>query len=224
MNKILIIEDELTVRKNIVRILKAEKYNPMSAENGNIGLKMAYDQHPDLIICDIMMPEMDGYEVLSKLQEHHKTKLIPFIFLTALAERTDYRKGVELGADDYLVKPFDTDELLRAVRVKLKKKELLQQKANELSEKLENLKSFVETKDGMIENFNQEMRRPLGNIKLALDILENNSEPEQKDRYLSILRQEFEREISLLNQVSDLKQLLTPENINLLSKFNMLKL
>jgi len=223
MNKILIIEDELTVRNNIVRILKAEKYNPISAENGNIGLKMAQEYLPDVIICDIMMPEMDGYEVLTKLQENHQTKLIPFIFLTALAERTDYRKGVELGADDYLVKPFDADELLKAVRIKLKKKDLLQENLKELYHKLENFKNFMETKDGMIDNFNQEMRRPLGNIKLALEMLEKESNPELKQRYVGILRHEFEREINLLNQISELKQLLTPDNIHLLSQFNMLK-
>jgi CheY-like chemotaxis protein len=107
MKRILVIEDEPEMRRNITTILRLEKYEPMSAANGREGLERARVDKPDLILCDVMMPELDGHGVLSSLRANPETVRIPFIFLTAKGEKRDFREGMNLGADDYLSKPVD---------------------------------------------------------------------------------------------------------------------
>jgi DNA-binding NarL/FixJ family response regulator len=119
MNKILVIEDEPQMRRNLVAILRLEKFEPLAAENGTAGVELARREKPDLILCDVMMPELDGYAVLKELHDDTATMNIPFIFLTAKGEKTDLRNGMNLGADDYLVKPVDKADLLRAIRTRL---------------------------------------------------------------------------------------------------------
>jgi K+-sensing histidine kinase KdpD len=121
MKKILIIEDDQLVRISTLDLLEAEGFQATGAENGRIGLEKAREQLPDLIICDILMPELDGYEVLKALQQDLTTATIPFIFLTASADKTALRHGMELGADDYLTKPFTLSHLLAAIDARLKK-------------------------------------------------------------------------------------------------------
>lgn len=128
MTKILVIEDEKTVRSNIVDLLEAEGYKTISAENGLIGLQMAFAQNPDLIICDIMMPKMGGYEVLTHLRQNNATIITPFIFLTAQSGRNDLRQGMNLGADDYLTKPFTRSELLQTVSSRIKRQAMVLQR------------------------------------------------------------------------------------------------
>lgn len=123
MRKILLIEDNAELRENTSEILSLASYSVISAENGKVGVDMAISENPDLIICDIMMPELDGYGVLQILSKNTETSHIPFIFLTAKTEKTDIRKGMNLGADDYLVKPFDNTELLNAIETRLRKSE-----------------------------------------------------------------------------------------------------
>jgi CRP/FNR family transcriptional regulator, cyclic AMP receptor protein len=119
--KILVIEDNQEVRENIAEILELSEYSVIKADNGKNGVEMALREQVDLIICDIMMPQLDGYGVLHLLSKHKETRTIPFIFLTAKSEKADLRKGMEMGADDYLTKPFDGIELLTAIEVRLKK-------------------------------------------------------------------------------------------------------
>jgi len=121
MKKILVIEDENFIRNNILELLEAEDFEPIGAENGSVGVYLARQHQPHLIICDVMMPDLDGYGVLTALRQDPATAMIPFIFLTALTERTDIRKGMDLGADDYLPKPCTPDELLRAIATRLDK-------------------------------------------------------------------------------------------------------
>lgn len=121
MKKILLIEDNHDVRENTEEILTLANYKVMSAPNGKVGVELAQNEKPDLIICDIMMPELDGYGVLHILSKNEETARIPFIFLTAKTEKSDIRKGMNLGADDYLTKPFDDTDLLNAIEVRLKK-------------------------------------------------------------------------------------------------------
>ncbi|UAY53474.1 response regulator [Ferruginibacter albus] len=121
--KILIIEDNTEVRENVAEILALSKYLVLSATNGKQGIEIALSENPDLIICDVMMPLMDGYAVLNALNMENATFGIPFIFLTARSERGDVRKGMEMGADDYITKPFTRFELLRAVEARLQKSE-----------------------------------------------------------------------------------------------------
>ncbi len=138
--KILLIEDNEAMRENIAEILSLAHYQVATAANGKIGVAMAETEKPDLIICDIMMPELDGYGVLHMLSRNTETASIPFIFLTAKAERSDLRKGMEMGADDYLTKPFDDLELLNAVESRLKKTDLLKK---EFSKNIEGLQEFI---------------------------------------------------------------------------------
>lgn len=137
MKNILIIEDEFEIRNNIQEILELSDFDTLVAENGLQGVQLAKDKHPDLIICDLMMPELDGYSVLTQLRQDFATATIPLIFLTARADRSDLRRGMELGADDYLTKPFAPDELLQAINTRLDKQaiadERTQQKLNDLS-------------------------------------------------------------------------------------------
>lgn len=137
---ILIIEDHQDIRENIIEILELYGYQPVGAVNGKEGLEKAKLIKPDLIICDIMMPELDGYSVLKLLGQHPETATIPFIFLTAKAERTDMRRGMNLGADDYLTKPFEESELLEAIESRLRKQELLQK---HYAHTAEGMKAFV---------------------------------------------------------------------------------
>jgi CheY-like chemotaxis protein/CRP-like cAMP-binding protein len=127
MKNILVIEDNKDLRDNTAEILELAGYRVSVAENGKRGVYIAIKEMPDLIVCDIMMPELDGYGVLHMLRKNAETLHIPFIFLTAKTERTDFRKGMEMGADDYITKPFEDIELLNAIEVRLKKAEILNQ-------------------------------------------------------------------------------------------------
>lgn len=123
MKKILVIEDDMILRDNIYTFLKEEGFNTFAAPNGKIGVDIAHQQSPDLIVCDISMPVMDGYETFKTLQREADTSTIPFIFLTAKTQRNEIRKGMELGVDDYLVKPFNFDDLMNSVNARLSKQE-----------------------------------------------------------------------------------------------------
>jgi CRP/FNR family transcriptional regulator, cyclic AMP receptor protein len=157
MKKILLIEDNDDIRENTAEILALANYKVTTAANGKEGVQLALEHKPDLIICDIMMPVLDGYGVLHAIQKNAEIKNTPFIFLTAKTERSDFRKGMELGADDYITKPFDGTELLNAVDSRLKKLEILKQQLVPNIEGLEllmqastgnnNLESLVKDRD-----------------------------------------------------------------------------
>lgn len=148
MKKILLIEDNPEMRENIAEMLELANYEVQVAENGKEGVRLAQELLPDLIICDIMMPELDGYGVLYMLAKNPKTSAIPFIFLTAKAEKSDYRKGMNLGADDYLTKPFEEMELLEAIEIRLKKSE---QFKKEFKSDIEGIDRFIEEAKGLEE-------------------------------------------------------------------------
>jgi CRP/FNR family cyclic AMP-dependent transcriptional regulator len=140
MTTVLVIEDNREVRENTAELLELAGYKVLSAENGKQGVEIATRQLPHLIICDIMMPELDGYGVLHMLNRNPATAYIPFIFLTAKAERSDLRKGMEMGADDYITKPFDDVELMNAIEVRLKKSENARK---EIAHGKENIDEFL---------------------------------------------------------------------------------
>jgi len=121
MKKILIIEDDELYMDNISILLKEEGYSVIAAVSGLDGIDSAKNENPDLIICDIMMPDINGHTVLQELRKREKTKFIPFIFLTAKSAKSDVREGMNLGADDYITKPFLSDDLLGAVKIRLEK-------------------------------------------------------------------------------------------------------
>jgi CRP-like cAMP-binding protein/CheY-like chemotaxis protein len=141
MKKILLIEDNLEMRENTSEMLDLANYVVITAENGKAGVEMAKAEKPDLIICDIMMPDLDGYGVLHILSKDPEIAGTPFIFLTAKAEKSDMRKGMNLGADDYMVKPFDKVELLNAIETRLKRSEYFKKN---YTRDLSGLAQFVE--------------------------------------------------------------------------------
>jgi DNA-binding response OmpR family regulator len=128
MKSILVIDDNPDIRDNTAEILELAGYKTFTAENGKRGVEIAQREKPDVIVCDIMMPELDGYGVLHLLRKNADTEHIPFVFLTAKTERSDFRKGMEMGADDYITKPFEDIELLNAIEVRLKKAAILDNK------------------------------------------------------------------------------------------------
>jgi len=128
MKTILLIEDDTVLRENTSELLELSNYNVISASNGKIGVDKAKHILPDIIVCDIMMPELDGYGVLNALAKNNDTKYIPFIFLSAKTELQDIRKGMNLGADDYITKPFSEDDLICAIESRLAKVAILKEK------------------------------------------------------------------------------------------------
>ncbi len=125
MTMILVIEDEAPIRDKIVTVLKYENYDVIDAANGREGVVLAQENRPDLIICDVLMPDLNGYSALQALRKDPDTSVIPVIFLTAAASRAEMRKGMELGADDYITKPYTVVELLAAVRTRLERQETI---------------------------------------------------------------------------------------------------
>lgn len=155
MARILIIEDETVLRENLVELLEAEGYEVMAAANGREGLHLARTHLPDLILCDILMPEMSGHAVLEALARDPVTAVIPFIFLTARAEREDMRLGMNLGADDYITKPFTQADVLQAITTRLEKRRRL---VSLYEAKLEELRQ------SMAKMLPHELRTPLSLI------------------------------------------------------------
>lgn len=146
MKKILLIEDNQDIRENTAEILELANYKVITAENGKIGVTLAMSELPDLIICDIMMPVLDGYGVLHLLSKNDELAKIPFIFMTAKSERSDFRKGMEMGADDYITKPFDDIELLNAIEARLKKTAIA---TKDFSKDMDGLNSFISDVKGL---------------------------------------------------------------------------
>lgn len=148
MKKILLIEDDVTLRENTAELLELSNYEVHTAANGKIGINKAKELLPDIIVCDIMMPEIDGYGVIQELSQNTSTKFIPFIFLSAKTERTDVRKGMDLGADDYITKPFTEDELISAIESRIAKYAILKDRqvttSNEEIRNLNDLKNFFD--------------------------------------------------------------------------------
>jgi signal transduction histidine kinase len=155
MKKILVIEDESSLRKGICDVLGFEGYEVLEAENGLFGYQICVEHIPDLILCDIMMPEMDGYDLLKLVRNNEDTKLVPFVFLTALAERADIRAGMELGSDDYISKPFTREELIKVVKTRLKKSREIKEQADI---------ALSELRNNIITRLPHELRTPLNGI------------------------------------------------------------
>lgn len=159
---ILVVEDEAEIRKDLVMTLKFSNYEALGAENGRVGLELAKKHHPDLIISDIMMPEVDGYQFLNLIQKDPDIGTTPFLFLSA---KSDIREGMNLGADDFITKPYDIDELLNAIDTRLKKREASETKF---------LRKFEELSTSISRSLPHEIRTPLGMILGYSDFLIKN--------------------------------------------------
>lgn len=167
MNKILVIEDEQSVRFSTSKILEFEGFEVIEAENGEVGAKLAKETRPDLILCDIMMPVLDGYDVQNELSQDPSTRMIPFVFLTAKADRADMRLAMNLGADDYLTKPFTRDELLETVCSRLDKQAAVHQ---QYQSKIEQIRGNITT------SLPAELFIPLQNIRSFLETLTDQTD------------------------------------------------
>ncbi|MEX0996410.1 MAG: response regulator [Flavobacteriaceae bacterium] len=154
MSKVLLIEDDVVVRENTAELIELAGYDVITAPNGKIGVSTAKNTLPDIIICDIMMPELDGYGVISELSKEDSTKFIPFIFLTAKTEHKDIRKGMDLGADDYLTKPFEEHDLLSAIESRLAKASILKEEREQkqIDEDISKLRSLHDLKNYIDDN------------------------------------------------------------------------
>jgi two-component system, sensor histidine kinase and response regulator len=178
MTKILVIEDEEHIREIISVMLSAEDFDVMEAEDGLMGVELAQENKPDLILCDIMMPQLDGYGVLNELRQNSSTQTIPFIFLTAKAAKVSVRQGMELGADDYLTKPFTRDELLGAITARLKKQlEINRQSQQKLDE----------LRDNITHSLPHELNTPLNAIIGFSNILIDSYDDLDRDEALEML-------------------------------------
>jgi two-component system, sensor histidine kinase and response regulator len=173
MKKILVVEDAQALRRDIVEMLSYEGYDVEGAENGLVGVQRARDYQPNLIICDIMMPIMDGFTVLDELRKDRATAKIPFIFLTARTERNDMRQGMELGANDYLTKPFTANELIKTVEARLAQADIYD---DVYGERIKQLRSNI------VLALPHELRTPLNVILGFSDLLMNDSGTLDSDR------------------------------------------
>jgi len=160
MRKILLIEDDAVVRENTAELLELANYSVITAANGKIGVVEAKKHKPDIIVCDIMMPELDGYGVLQILSKEKSTKQIPFIFLSAKTERKDIRKGMDMGADDYLTKPFDEVELISAIESRMAKVAIIQENLDKKKEvKVDVLENQLKTLDHLKNYFKEKAEK-----------------------------------------------------------------
>jgi len=241
MIRILVIEDEREIRENILQILRLNNYDAIGVENGKLGWETVLESPPDLIICDIMMPEMDGYQFIERLRIEEKTVMIPCILVTAKVDKRDIRMGMRLGADDYLTKPFTPEELLEAIDARLQRKKELEQEfevklqknqellknvleqIKEKEKKIKNNENMLELKDEIISKLVINMSNPVNNMNMAIRMLAEADTEEKRQAYLRILKEECSKEIDLLNEIKDLQKILTPENISVLLQFNLLK-
>ena len=212
MFKILIVEDTLTIREEIHDVLVMEGYTVFEAENGSIGFEIALKKHPDLIISDILMPKLNGFEMYKKLQNNKTTKLIPLIFLSAKAEKSDIRAGMNLGAEDYLTKPIDVEDLLNTVKIKIDKKILL---AQEIIDKTTTISATLQQQKKELDNYAQlishELKTPLRNISdVLIWIREELAHPissENSINSIELLEKKVERMELLLIKLEQYKNI-----------------
>lgn len=177
MTKILVIEDEPLIRANILEILMLSDFDAIEASDGEKGLELAKQELPDLILCDIMLPKLDGYQIVTALREHKPTANTPLIFLTARVERKDQRQGMEFGADDYLTKPFTPQELLKAIDIQLEKLSLRQSQAQT---ELQELRSNIAL------SLPHELHTPLNGILGMSQIIISDYDTIERDELLEI--------------------------------------
>lgn len=221
---ILVIEDERLTRSSLISFLQSEGFTTLEATDGHMGIELAKNHLPDLIICDILMPELDGYDVLTTLQIDPKTANIPFIFLTVTATEEGWQQSIELGADDYLSKPITSDKLRAAIAAQLEKKNrplqstsLAPQLQDSQETPLEPDKMSVDAAKAMLlDQLCARLQSNLLQSKETLDTLgQTLTLPEQK-RSFQQLQTDFIRLLSMVNETNALQSSLTVDNLDTL--------
>ena len=209
--QILVIEDDTDTRSNIVEILRSDGFDVLEAIDGESGLKSALVHRPDMILCDIVMPTWDGYEVLKRVRDELTTAQIPFIFLTGKESRSEQRQGMCLGADDYLAKPFRRHELLEMLHGQIAKQARYDRHKNSfgpqplgdqqqaLQAQIQVLQLREQEIQTWVGGITHDLRAPLTTIKVALELLEHR--PDKSDRYLSIARQACAQSDALIEEL-----------------------
>lgn len=212
MHKILIVEDTLAIREEVFDILMMEGYEVFEAKNGCIGFEIALKEKPDLIISDILMPEMDGFEMFKKLQKDDQTKSIPLIFLSAKGEKQDIRVGMNLGAEDYLTKPININDLISAVENKIKKKVFVDQK---IIDKTKALSSILVNHENELDTYahliSHELKSSLRNVSDLLtwtqeDATETKNFKDASSN-LELMREKIERMEVLLEKLEQYRNI-----------------
>lgn len=187
MAKILVVEDERYILEEVVDWLTFEGYDTRGEPNGRLGLKAIHEEMPDLILSDIAMPEMDGYELLYEVRSNPQFAHIPFIFLTASAERTDVRRGMNTGADDYITKPFSHGDVLNAVQSRIQKQAIVNRRVDELHSQIHAERENQMLKSRLTAMFSHDFRNPLASILSSSNIIRNYEAkltPERKRQHL----------------------------------------
>ena len=193
MRSVLIIDDVEIIRDSVSDILSLSGYNTYRAENGHLGIQLAREKEPDLIICDIDMPEMNGYEVLKVIKADENLSLIPFIFLTAKTQKFELREGMDLGADDYITKPFDHVDLLNSVEARFKKQTIIK---SDINRKLSDVKLKLATT--LPHEFKTPLNGIIGPSQLLMEDLED-FEPAEIKEFISMIFNSSQR----LNKLVD---------------------
>lgn len=203
MTKILVVDDEHLIREQIISFLSPDGYEIIEATNGEEGIKQAIAQEPDLILCDVMMPKMDGYQFLERLYYYPPMRRIPFIFLTALADFEYMREGMNLGADDYLTKPFNRQDLIDAIETRL----LKQQEYIEAAER-----RLTDVKKNIVKHVAHELRTPISPIKMVTDLISmkmGTLTEEELQNYMEVIESSTTRISHLVQQIVYLTEIET---------------
>jgi DNA-binding response OmpR family regulator len=240
MEKILVIEDEAAVRENLAEILQLAQYEVVVASDGVQGIELTRQHHPDLIICDVMMPKMDGFEVLETLQADPELATIPLIFLTALADGQHLREGMDLGADDYLTKPFELNELLISINSRLRKHNYINQQIEKEKIHVQALNNLAKTqiktvyeieksliiKDKFITKLIEKHQTSILDLE---DILAKLHQQHHDSEFsleftesLLPLQNHIQQQKKLLNDVLIIQKLLKQSNLELLQDYDLI--
>lgn len=237
MEKILVIDDDADVRENLSEILSMADYEVATAANGEEGIALAKDLRPDLILCDVFMPILDGYDVLECIQSIPDIALTPLIFLTGNSEPRQLRQGMELGADDYIIKPFEVANLLASIQARLVKQAKIKHKLEEeknitrqfqklVQESQKNVldrDNMILVKDRLLNKIVEKLGDTINKINLVASLLETSADsPTQQTKYMTILKEETTHQTRLLDEVMELQSLLKPENLEILQRYNLL--
>ncbi|MEB3228957.1 MAG: response regulator [Synechocystis sp.] len=236
MEKILVIEDESAVRDNIAEILELAQYEVITAADGVKGLELIRQQTPDLIICDVMMPQMDGFEVLETLQSDPDLAAIPLILLTAMADLQNLREGMDLGADDYLTKPFDLNELLISVSSRLRKRNFINQQIEKEKIHVKSLNNLVKTqiktvyeieksltiKDKFIAKLIEKHQGLIVELENTLANLRQHPQSSEYGNLLIPLETHLQQQKKLFDEAIAIQQLLNQSNVELLQSYGLL--